>query len=318
MKKRLMACGRGVLFVAIAAALFLGASHVFSPKNNQKEFGMADPAAHGVLGERKDSIDAVFLGDSEASTTFSPLQIWEEQGFTSYTCATNGQKLCYTRTLLQQALREQCPRVVVLETNAIYTSLTPSDALAQAASDALPVFQYHDRWKSLRLDDVTRPITCTWTDDFKGSYANGQVNAANAARHMAPTDNVATIPSLNALYLQDIAHYCESHGAKLILVSTPSTVNWNQARHNGIAKFAEEQGVTYLDLNVAPIKLDIDWNVDTRDKGDHLNVHGAAKVSSFIGSYLKEVFTLSDHRKDTDYAAWNESLARHKKHLAEI
>ena len=58
-------------------------------ENNQKEFGQVSEAANGIFGEPGRSLDAIFIGDSEAYSSFSPLQMWEEHGFTSYVSATS-------------------------------------------------------------------------------------------------------------------------------------------------------------------------------------------------------------------------------------
>ena len=75
---------RHVAFAAFVAAgmicLLALASRVVVPKNNQVEFGQADAPAFGVLGEPRDSIDVLFLGDSEAYCSFSPLQLWGRAG----------------------------------------------------------------------------------------------------------------------------------------------------------------------------------------------------------------------------------------------
>ena len=64
----------------------------------------------------------------------------------------------------------------------------------------------------------------------------------------------------------------------------------------------------YLDMNLKTEELQIDWEKDTRDGGDHLNFAGATKVTAFLGSYLKGNYALSDHRQDEVYSSWNEDL----------
>ena len=77
------------VFVAAATlGLLWAVSSVVQPKNNQKEFGQVSEAANGIFGEPGHSLDAIFIGDSEAYSSFSPLQMWEEHGFTSYVSAT--------------------------------------------------------------------------------------------------------------------------------------------------------------------------------------------------------------------------------------
>lgn len=309
------------LAVAVSAvAVLAAASHVVMPKNNQAEFGQIDAFANGVMGEPANSIDVLFLGDSEAFSSFSPLQMWDERGIASYVCATSAQRLCYTRTLLLRALENQSPRTVALETNCIFASFGPAAAVKRTAQDIFPVFEYHDRWKSLRPEDFLGTVRHTWTDELKGFRLRKprKVVAADATGHMAPSDAVAELPALNRLYLEDIARICREHGARLVLVSVPSTKNWSTARHNRMVQVASELGVDYHDLNTGDELVAVDWSQDTYDGGDHLNLAGAQKVSAAVGRMLSERYAAPDRRGDEAYASWDDALARYRERLAAL
>lgn len=305
-----------VVVVALAVAL-CALSGLFVPKNNQKAFGMTNQEANGILGEPENTIDVLFIGDSEAYSAFSPMQMWSERGFTSYVCATSQQQLPYGNTLLHRATQNQKPKVVVIETNTIFAPFSAGEAALRTAQDLLPVLEYHDRWKTITAADVISEPEATWTDDLKGFYVNKDVQPADATGHMAPSGEAQQIPELNRRYLEAMVNHCREIGATPLLVSTPSTVCWNTARHNGIAEFAKNAGVDYIDLNVEPTKVSIDWQTDTRDAGDHMNLSGAMKVSSFIGKYLSEFYDLPDHRTDEAYRSWNEAFTRYESRLQE-
>ena len=86
MGNRLVRASRSLLEAALAVAATIAVlaalSHVFVPKNNQAEFGQRDERVYGVLGQPEGSVEVLFLGDSEAYTSFSPLQLWDERGIT--------------------------------------------------------------------------------------------------------------------------------------------------------------------------------------------------------------------------------------------
>ena len=63
--------------------------------------------------------------------------------------------------------------------------------------------------------------------------------------------------------------------------------------------------MSYLNLNDTKTNVGINWETDCLDKGDHLNVSGAEKVSNALGTYLKEQYALPDHRGEKAYASWD-------------
>ena len=300
------------LFAVFLMAILLAASFVFMPKNNMSEFGMEEAQANGILGEKENTIDVLVLGDSESYSAITPMQIWKDAGYTAYVCGTSAQPLNYTSVLLHRAFEKQQPKVVILETNAIYRKISSNQAVGTELANYFSVFQYHNRWKSLGLHDFTGKAKFTWTDDYKGYRYRTKVDPARQKEYMKPTDKAAGIPNLNIQYVREMKQFCDENGSRLVLVSTPSTVNWNFQRHNGIQKLANDIGCEYIDLNLMNDRIQIDWSKDTRDKGDHLNHFGAVKVSRFLSEYLKETGLLTDHREDPAYAKWNDSLKKYE------
>lgn len=314
---------RGVLRVivalAVTALLLVVTSFVMVPKDNRAESGEINAYTNGFKGLAENSLDVLFLGDSEAYTTLSPMQMWRQWGFTSYTSGTPLQLVMYSNTLLHRALSSQSPKVVVFETNSFYTRTNVSTALARTVQDVFPVFEYHNRWKSLTMADFTTTPTATWTDDNRGFTIRTDVKAADATNYMTPRSDVTKVPPLNLVYVEEMVSYCRSKGITPVFLSTPSTVNWNMAKHNGMVQLASELGVDYLDLNVgdAAKAVGIDWSEDSTDGGDHLNFHGAQKVSTYVGAYLEEQYGLADHRGDeTIGAVWDASLKQYEKNVS--
>lgn len=302
-----------VAFLLIFVILLLVSSYVFMPKNNLKEFGMDDTAANGILGEKSDTIDVLVLGDSEAYSSITPMQIWKDYGYTTYVCATSAQYLSYSDNLLLQAFRKQKPKLVILETNAIYREMKFENSIMTKAENYFSVFKYHDRWKSMRINDFLGRVEYTWTDDMKGYYYNTNVAKSDHLNYMKPTEEAEHINPINKSYVKKMADFCKENGADFLLVSTPSTKNWNSKRHNGIEKLSKELNLKYIDLNTGKTKVEIDWSKDTRDKGDHLNHSGAVKTTRFLGQYIKNNYTFPDKRKEAEYSKWNEALGRYTK-----
>lgn len=300
------------VFAVVLCLLLKLVSGIVAPKNNLSGFGMEEVTANGILGEKENTIDAVIIGDSESYSAVTPMQMWKEAGIAAYVCGSSAQTLDYSTELLRRTMQKQNPSVVILETNAIYRKVSAGQAFITRLAGFFPVFQYHDRWKSLGWNDLTGKTEFTWTDDCKGYRFAATVNGTSAGNYMAETDREAEIPDENMSFLYEIRALCEEGGARLVLLSTPSTVNWNRERHNGIAALAEELSADYIDLNLRNEEVGIDWSRDTRDRGDHLNYSGAVKVTRWLTKYLTELGILHDHRNDENYSRWNEALTRYE------
>ncbi|MCI8400872.1 MAG: hypothetical protein HFI38_02060 [Lachnospiraceae bacterium] len=303
-------------FLGILAVLLLLLSRLFLPKNNRQDFGMGEMKANGILAEEANTIEVVALGNSECATAIAPMVMWREQGITAYNCGTAGQYLYQTVMYLEQALAGQSPSVVILEADTIYKECMLSDYLFSKLEAILPVLRYHDRWKSLRAEDLG-PVEYTWSDPNKGCMFYLDTVPVCPWDYMAPSDDVRQAARWNRQCLKEIIALCEEKGARLLLVSTPSLVNWNAVNHNGIAALAEEFGLEYLDLNMLCEELGIDWQTDTKDGGDHMNAWGAEKVSSYLAAYLTERYQVGGHGGQTGFESWEEALAEYERQWEE-
>ena len=308
MKKYLKLAWRLLSFVLVLLVLMLGASLVFQPKGNSKDAGMLDSTANGILGEPENTIDALIIGDSEAYSAFVPLKIWTESGITSYVCATSAQVLCYSYEFLEKTFEKQQPRIVFLETNVLYRPFSSADIITQKLSEKMSVFRYHDRWKTLSLRDWSFGVDLSSTEITKGYIYNNAVSPASVKGYMKPTAFEENFSKQSAKYVKMMKDFCDKNGAKFVLVSTPSTKNWSMPRHNAVKKLARELDVEYLDLNLMRKQIPINWQLETKDKGDHLNYSGATKVSVFISKYLQKTELFKDKRNDKAYSQWHDAV----------
>ena len=81
-------------------------------------------------------------------------------------------------------------------------------------------------------------------------------------------------------------------------MSAPSAVNMNYAKHNAIQNWADQNEVDYIDFNTMLDEIELDWQTDSLDGGDHINYNGTVKTTGYLKDYLKENYDLPDHRTD--------------------
>ena len=294
------------------------ASYLLLPYNNMED--SLYKKANGILKEPKDTIDYVSIGDSECSASISPMEIWNSYGYTGYNCGVPSQQLQDTYYLLERLLKNQSPKVVFLETNAFYRDFKYINALETAIDDTVkkifPIYKYHNSWKyfhfymlkSLGQKAKQEPATI-----YKGYQYSAIVTPYKSGPYVTETDDVYVIDEQPLLYLNKITALCREKGIQLILYSAPSPKCWSYSKHNAAAAFANDNQLTYLDLNLDIDALGIDWTKDSRDDGDHLNYFGAVKVSAYIGNYLPKHTDFIDHRKDAGFESWNRELNNYLK-----
>ncbi len=297
---------RPLLFLLVLVLFLALLSQYFLPKGNTLEDGIQEPELYAFLGEPENSLDVVVLGDSIPLSSFIPAYLWRDYGIPSYVCATTAQKPSDGYFLLKQFFRRQSPKVVLYETDQLYLDTEAADLLQAEALARLPVFQYHDSWKFVRPSQLLRSPNYTETSPLKGYHLRKTMATLKGdPAYLAPEEAAEPISGLNRLCLVRALALCESQGARLILYTAPNAASWTQGKHLAMEALAEELGIPYLDAN--EVDLDINWSKDTLDRGEHLNIRGARKVTAWLGEYL-QTLGLEDRREDPVCAAWQKDL----------
>ena len=311
MKKTII---KSITFILIFIMMLAVLSQIFVKKNNIKKEKTQENVAKGIAAEPANTIDVLVVGDSEGYSSYIPLEAWNDYGFTSYVCATPRQILSHTMTFISEAVKEQDIKIVLLEANCLYRRTKPSKAIAEVAYNVLPIFEYHDRWKNLKLNDFTDDVNYTNIQESKGYYYSAKIKVKPNTKIIKKANPNPKVPKENNIYIKQIKKYCDSKGIKLIMYSAPYKLAWNMNRHNGIAKIAKEIGVEYVDLNLED-SIGIDWKKDTRDGGEHLNYTGASKATKYLSKYLYDTNLLPDHRQDSNYSDWNKLYEKFKQKI---
>ena len=155
---------------------------------------------------------------------------------------------------------------------------------------------------------VLGKVTCVPRGDYSASatYEVLDIVGYEGGSYMQETEEEEPVEGAPLHWFKKIVRLCREKGIQLILYSSPSPVNYNYKKHNGLQKLADQYSLEYLDLNLKLEEIGIDWAVDTLDKGDHLNISGAEKVTKYLGDYLSGKYGLTDRRQETAYQSWNQ------------
>lgn len=313
MKKHWKELANSAAFLAVFAVVLWAASMVVRPKDNTPESGMHNYKAMGFLAEPEDTIDILAIGDSNMQQTFSPMLLWHEKGYTSYTCGSPLQKTWDSYYLLDEFLERQSPRLVIFETDGIFSPRddTEADAANEVVEAMLgemfPVVTYHDRWKDLTLQDIMSKPVYTWKNERKGFRLDMTVDGEEAAPRDRSKDREKEPMRLAVrLFLDRFAARCQREGIALLFITAPSMEGWDMAIHNTMQEYTKKHGIPYLDLNLKQKDIGIDWEQDTSDGGTHLNLTGSHKVTRFLADYIGANYDIVSHAGDGRYAGWDE------------
>ena len=272
-------------------------------------------SAYAITQEAENSIDVIVLGDSLSYSSISPMELWKAYGMTVYVCGQGGQRIQESYHMLKTALQSQKPKLVILETNTMFRARSGVDGIKTCMEEwfyyHVPLLRNHDMWKSV-FTNKRYPV-----HNYKGFFIRTNVEPYEDGKYMFHTKKKAELSGSVSFYMDEIRKLCKEHGAELMLFSAPSPVNYNYEKYNALRKYAKANGLNYLDMNRKWKRIGINWNTDSRDKGDHLNLSGAKKATCYLGDFLKETFELPDHRKEAAYQSWEKELSSYEKELSE-
>lgn len=275
----------------------------------------------------RDTFDVVFAGPSVSMEGIYPMNLWDEYGIASYNLSCGNQSLACSYYLVKEAIRKDSPDVVVVDTfycgySDLYldkdkvhmiTDSMPfwSRTRAQMIRDLIPQEQrlefwlpldlFHSRWKDLKKQD------------FEAEDARLTLGAYIRARSVQAVpaevkESDAELPENSRIYIEKIIRLCRENNVPLVLTMMPvqGQAAWfgsldSQFRYaSEIQEIADSNGVPYLDFLHDDSMLHLDPAKDTRD-GIHLNIYGAAKMSSWMGQYLRTNYNVPDRRQDPKY-----------------
>lgn len=279
------------------------------------------------LSFSKPGYDVLFLGDSHMQDAAIPMVIWDQYGVTSMNLATSAMRVSSSYWVLKNALEYCKPKVVVLElsylvddkivlptTRPFFDALPLSKLKYDAAFDLFeedtasaldfifPFMHFHNRWNDLKESDFKKHQP-SYLFGYCPEYKTSVRELPQQTKAVYKTDN-----NISTEYVKKIIELCLDEDIDILLCGIPFCVS--PKSQNDLTygfHLSKQYGINYLspDEILENINLYTDFN-DHIDDNSHLNFSGASKFSEYIGKYLQENYSLTDHRSDDQYKNWNE------------
>ena len=295
----------------------------------------------GFYSEKNNTVDALIIGSSPVYPCFVTPKIYGDTGITMYPLSSNMQRPVATKYLIEEALKTQSPKLVVIEmrmwtardedllgnmahTREVTDNMKYSlgrirtiNAMVDDKSDRInyyfDIFKYHSNWKTLALWSQLRTAFYEYPDDLKGYVPETEVGPKEIEDNYKVTDREA-IPPEQEEYLLDLLDYLSDRNLEALFVITPYTVSEDeQKKTNYMSDIITSRGYKFLDMNQHLEEIGFDGLVDFKDYGTHTNVNGAVKVTDFFEGYIKENYSdilVVDHRNEKGYKSWDKAYAK--------
>ena len=320
--------GKAAIFCVLLLLCLGMVNRILVPKYTFNSVWSTTNTYLGFYEMEENSVDVLFLGNSHAASSFSPQELYNSFGITSYNLACEQQSMLTSYYWLKEALRFQSPQIVVLDCHLLFPNYLDSvlnsdegctrkafdhmkwssvkreaiedicslDSNHSKISYYLPNIRYHTRWKELLESDFS----------YGEIHAHHELKGYNVLPYCVGyqeyvpyeegtvTDQAEVVPVMGE-YLDRIIQLCKEEGITLILTETPSTYA-SVERHNTIRELANAKEVLFIDFNERNVYevLGYDFPVDNCDYG-HANIWGATKMTSYMGGVFGQLGVIGKH-----------------------
>ncbi len=306
------------VFLIGLALVFQLCGMIISPKGYSANDIVGTTSVLNRLKKEKDnSFDVLFAGDSCMTYGISPLQIWGDYGYKTYNLSYQAAKICDTYAVIQEVLKTQKPKVIVLDCDSLFLDgrvYQTEDQILNSVEQVFSVFHYHTVYK-LMAPSVSFIGKKVYSDQlFKGfriksgtvAYTGGKYMKDNSDGSHRNHDKAEEMGTDSESYLNAIYKLCTDNNIQMLLVNVPAPNLWNQEKHETVQSWADQYHIDYVDMNLADDQIGLDWNTDTADGGGHLNLSGSKKVTAYLAKYLQNKYSLSVDAENEEWkAAYN-------------
>ena len=295
----------------------------------------------GMYNEPKGTLDAIYIGSSNAYAYWNQNIAWSRFGITVYPYACAEAPLTAYEYMLKEAHREHPDAVYILSVNTLgETTIGEKDVVLHRVLDhipmsmnkllmidhlcdiaeveyedrleyVLPIIKYHSAWDEIgegSFDTDTTQLkngnTFSWFFEKKTDISK---KYKESDKMLEPADYV--MESVNG-----ILDYCEKEDLKVLFVTAPraekevATVE----KINYINNYVKERGYETLDIMALKDEYDLNLKIDFYNI-THTNIHGSLKYTMYLSEYLVEKYGFEDKRGQEEYASWDESANQYLK-----
>lgn len=287
-----------------------------------------------------DYFDVIIAGPSVMKNGVQPVELWQDYGIAAYNLSCGNQSLACSYYILKDAISKDHPQLIVLDvTYAEEIYITRSNTFVHYLTDMMPLtdryryqliqdvisedqrmefylpfYSFHSRWKEVSASDFKLG---NYQKDTLGSVTYAQTVSYDAV----PFQNYdvdASLSDISREYLEKIISLCQENDTQLLFTCCPvssangdcdeRSYNSRRAIMQDVSTLAVENDVPFLNFLENPDALQLDAYKDFWD-GIHLNMYGSAKLTSFLGTYIRNNYDIPDRSADSKYTGRLDKVA---------
>ena len=301
--------------ILVVLALYAYLSIIFVPKDTNDRGSSQYYLANAINYEDEHSLDIIAYGNSDVSSAIIPMELYKENGITSFLNWGNQQSLDTIVKQVKNDLKRQSPKMIILEVDCIYYDNKTDTETATYGNPYTIPFLYHTRWKELELKDFFS-LPSFEADEMKGYMyitKNGKYKYKN---YMGSSTEIEPIANSVVEDVKEIKSICDEKGIELLFIEAPSPSSWNMERHNGVKALSAELDIPFIDYNVTQEDFNFDYENNFRDKGNHCNYAGAKKITKHLSKYLKNNYKFENKKNENINNKWKNCLKNYEKKVA--
>lgn len=327
-KKMLKNIAKAAVFVFVFLAGIITVSNTLNFKYLDSVFKVK------MFYEQEDNtVDVLVLGSSHAYQGINTAVLWREFGIAAYDLCGAAQPIWNTYYYLEEALKTQTPKVILLDLYTIHYSndyseesfaikntygLKWSDTKTAAIRNSFdtskskmqfyfPILQYHSRYSDLDKSDFYPYIANeAMYKNHKGFYCYYYATEIKNP-NLVDVEYKNPLSEKNEKYLRMILELAGEKNIPVVLTALPFAGEpYHEAFFNSAKDIAAEYGCEFYDfLNEYADAVDIDYATDFSD-GQHLNCFGGEKITRFFGKIFSDKYSVPDRRGDEKYQSWED------------
>ncbi len=330
---------RAAVFTAILLCVMTWSVYVLTPKY---DYGIC-PIVN-LYEQPENTVDVLVLGTSLGYAGVNTNVLWEEYGIAAYDLCGAEQPFWVSRFYLEEALKTQSPRLIILDAKAS----TYKQEYSKRGRTILSTFGIRDMGVRLRAiracvaeedflgfaiawpqihsnyKDVT-PEHFRYPPDNggRGSAWKGYIESTETEQHQKPSlvwsETRIPMHERQRKYLDEILAMANEAGIPVLVIGIPNPDYANDhLNYNDFFAVAAESGARVINYNDPDERVRLAYSSDFSD-WQHLNVKGSVKLSRRLGSDLMKYYELPDRRGDARYASyetcaesWYEKYPEHR------